>query len=226
MLDNEPGSGRLRLAAASAALVAALFFAAAAAAAGEGWIVSPAMGQTLHAGEVVDLLWTGFDEPVDELEILLTVDREGRFPVRLTEQLDPRARHLLWRVPDLPTPSARLVVRFGRYGREVLAEPSGAFRIVGSARSSLPLPGLANGEWWLGRGSPSAPLGRCGARPTADWRYETSRHLPALARGGHQGAGASERPVEAADTMQRRRIARSAVVPALPRISCGLPQLE
>lgn len=226
MPDHKPGSVRFRLASSSLVLAAALSLAAAPPAAGEGRIVAPRAGQTLRAGETVEVRWTGFDRPVDELEILLNVDGSGRFPVRLTEQLDPRPGCLLWRVPDLPTPSAHLVVRFGRGGRELLAEPGGSFRIVCSAPGELPAPGFANGEWWLGRGSPSAPVNPGKARPTADWLPEIFRCLPALARGGHQWSGTSKRPPTAAETAQRRQTARPAVPRAFQRSSHGLPRLE
>ncbi|MCG6962925.1 MAG: hypothetical protein LJE95_06595 [Acidobacteria bacterium] len=226
MSNHQPGSERRWLAATSAVLAAVLLLLAAPPAAGEGRVERPHAGQTVRAGEVIEVRWTSFDEPVDELEILLMVDGKGRFPVRLTEQLAPRPGRLLWRVPDLPTPAARLVVRFGRDGHELLAEPGGAFRIIGSVRTTLPSPGFANGEWWLERGSPNAPLGPDGARQAADWLSESFRHMPAVVRAGHQGAGSPKQPPTATDRSQRRHTCRTRLPGALARVAHGLPRLE
>ncbi len=195
-------------------------------AASEGRIVSPAAGQTLRAGDVVEVRWTAFEQPVEELEILLAVDGEGRFPVRLTDQLDPRLRSVRWHVPDLPTPAAFLFVRFGRHGCEVAAQHGGVFRIAGAARAPLAAPGFTAGEWWLGRGTPGAPVGSSGARPIADWLAEVIYGLPALVRGGRHGARISSQLFVREETPRLYQSFRIALPARVPRVAVGLPRLE
>ena len=149
------------------ALLATLLAAAPADASG-GRIAEPARGRTLVSGEIVEIRWTPFDVPVDELEILLTVDDTGQFPLRLTSRLDPRSGAFVWRVPDLPTTSARLAIRFGHGGRESAGPTSAPFAIVTASGRRLEPVGIGGGEGW-GRGLPRAPAGPAGARPVPHW---------------------------------------------------------
>jgi hypothetical protein len=54
----------------------------------------------------IDLSWC-------ELELYLSVDGGATFPFRITPQLDPRAAFFYWTVPNMPTATAVLDIRFG-----------------------------------------------------------------------------------------------------------------
>jgi hypothetical protein len=47
------------------------------------------------------------------LEVYLSLDGGRTFPFRITPQLDPRASFFYWIVPNTPTSTAVLDIRFG-----------------------------------------------------------------------------------------------------------------
>jgi hypothetical protein len=130
----------------TAALALGLFALPAGAAGGR--ICVPAGGDTVVAGRLVEVRWDGLDPDVDELELLLSVDPDGADRIRLTSELDPGLGHYLWEVPDLPSETATLRLRFGLGGDEIEGEPSGRFRIVAAAGTRRPTLHFADGEWW------------------------------------------------------------------------------
>ncbi len=114
-----------------------------------GRMLFSAPGNQVRAHDVVELRWTPLADDVDELELLLSLDGTWEQPLRLTEQLDPRALSFEWQVPNLPAGAARIRIRFGGPRGEQLAGPSAPFAIIGA--SYRPAAGLAwsRAEWWV-----------------------------------------------------------------------------
>lgn len=132
----------------------AVSFLAAAPALGAVTLEAPA---TVTAGEVVELRWHGLPAQVDEVELLLSLDDGRTFHVRVTPELDGHAETFRWRVPDLPTPAAVLMLRMGDGAGERIAAISRPFRILhaeGAPRADL---GFHEGLMWTGL----APEGGC-----------------------------------------------------------------
>ena len=96
-------------------------------------LLSPAAGDELTAGSLVTIAWeeTGLPEHVDEWEAFLSVDGGETWPLRITPHLDISIRRFDFRVPDLPTRDARLMLRFGDERREVEVDAPQRFSIVG-----------------------------------------------------------------------------------------------
>jgi len=120
---------------------------------------TPTAGAAVVVGSVVEVSWTPLPPEAKEMELYLSLDGGRSYPLRLTPQLPPGLTTLLWRVPNLPTPAARLRLRVGIPGRgEVDAAPSPMFRIVAPGPVSAEPVVLRSGELWLGRGGDAAPL--------------------------------------------------------------------
>src|SRR5215471_12603274 len=83
-------------------------------------LISPKPGQVLVPGQQVKVEWKASLPNVElswcELELYLSVDGGASFPYRITPQLDPRAAFFYWTVPDMPTATAVLDIRFGCEG--------------------------------------------------------------------------------------------------------------
>lgn len=96
-------------------LLAALAAAAPATAAPPLRLVSPAAGTELVAGSEAVLEWEAVDDlgHAEEWEAFLSLDGGRTYPVRLTPHLDISIRRFEFRVPDLPTSRARLLLRYG-----------------------------------------------------------------------------------------------------------------
>lgn len=105
---------------------------------------------TLRAGETVVLSLGRAPEGIDELEILLSVDGGRTFPVRVSRELGPEARRVVWRVPNLPAVAALMRVRYRLHGRELDGPAGGAFAILGAAGRSQELDLFHEGNWWEG----------------------------------------------------------------------------
>ena len=80
-------------------------------------LISPRAGQVLIPGQVVRIEWTANFPNVDltmcETEILLSLDGGRTIYMLLTEQRNPRIQYFDWTVPNTPTNSAVLDIRFG-----------------------------------------------------------------------------------------------------------------
>lgn len=110
-------------------------------------VSSPTFG-TVRAGEMATIEWQGLPRGVEELELLLTI--EGReLPIRVTPRLAAQAGLLLWRVPNLPSPRARLAIRYGLDGEEIDNEPGAAFEILPAAGEAPAALEFQQGEWWI-----------------------------------------------------------------------------
>ena len=83
-------------------------------------LIAPTAGQILVPGQQVRVEWKTVLPHVDlswcELELYLSLDGGSSFPFRITPQLDPRAAFFYWTVPNMPTNTAVLDIRFGCEG--------------------------------------------------------------------------------------------------------------
>jgi len=154
----------LLLAAVAATTAAPVAAAPAPAPAGEAdgaCLASPPAG--IRAGDVLELSWSELPAGIDECEILLSLDDGRTWPVRVSPELERAERRYRWRVPNLPSPTARLRLRLGGARGERLAPVSAAFRIEGSAAAGPPDDILREGTLWIGlgpvRGGGDAMLG-------------------------------------------------------------------
>lgn len=98
-------------------------------------LVSPRAGATLVAGSTAELEWAPLgvfaDLPeVEEWEGFLSLDGGATYPVRITPHLDQDLRRVRWQVPDLPTPNASILLRFGNEQRETAVELPSRFSIA------------------------------------------------------------------------------------------------
>ncbi len=130
----------------------------------------------VRAGQLVEVSWTA-PACADELELLLVLDGSGREPLRVTESLPGAFGTWLWRVPDLPAVSARLVLRWGSEGREIEGEPGPAFAIACPGGRLNPVT-RRGGELWVGRGSAPA-VRKGGLSPGARASWPSGRAAPA-----------------------------------------------
>jgi hypothetical protein len=132
-------------------------------------ILSPVPDARLHAGETMTIRWTPMGPDVREFELLLLLGASGGSPVRLTGQLDPGTRSYRWRVPSLPTASARIQIRLSRGWGEEPGATSGPFRIVSSGNTLLAELTRREGEWWVAGlgGSDADPVDASRERVTA-----------------------------------------------------------
>lgn len=80
-------------------------------------LISPRPGAVLTPGQVVRVAWTADFPNVDlsmcETEVLLSLDGGKTVYMLLTEQRNPRVQYFDWTVPNTPTKTAVLDVRFG-----------------------------------------------------------------------------------------------------------------
>ena len=121
-----------------------------------GRVFEPAGGAVLLAGQTVEVRWSRPPEGTGELELLLVADG---LTLRLTDELEPDITCYHWRVPDIPTSQAFLVVRFNRGHGEEIAASGAPFHIVGLTLAPRPRARLIDGEWWLkGTGLGTNPL--------------------------------------------------------------------
>lgn len=73
-----------------------------------------------------------------ELELVLSLDGGATFPLRVSPEAGETQTEALFRVPNLPTPRARLGLRVGRDGNdERLSEVGETFVILADARAPL-----------------------------------------------------------------------------------------
>jgi hypothetical protein len=111
-------------------------------------------GSVVRAGDLLDLAFrfpAGI-EP-DEWEAYLSLDGGETYPVRLTGERSPASTRLVVRAPNLPSDSARILIRAGgedgpreadRYERDVAV--TDAFRIVASFSPQQRAPWPAAGK--------------------------------------------------------------------------------
>lgn len=108
-------------------------------------LAAPSASFPMIAGETAELEWGPLalvlDRPgVKEWEAFLSLDDGESYPIRITPHLDRDLRRVYWRVPELPSRMARLLLRFGDEVKEtsieiphrfvILPSPGGAARIA------------------------------------------------------------------------------------------------
>jgi hypothetical protein len=81
-------------------------------------LISPTAGQVLYPGQQVRVDWQtsipNRDYPAwCEIELWLSLDGGTTYTMRITPSMDPNTRFFYWIVPNTPTNSAMLDIRFG-----------------------------------------------------------------------------------------------------------------
>jgi hypothetical protein len=81
-------------------------------------LISPSAGQVLYAGQRVRVEWkTSNSTPINrslcELELWLSLDGGRTYTMRITPSMDPNTTFFYWIVPNTPSNSAVLDIRFG-----------------------------------------------------------------------------------------------------------------
>jgi hypothetical protein len=101
-------------------------------------LISPVAGQVLYAGQKIMVEWKHRLPNIPlagcESEVWLSLDGGSTFPVWVTF-LDPRSTSFLWTVPNTPTNSAVLDIRFGcdlHYPESYAPQPASVFTIAQS----------------------------------------------------------------------------------------------
>lgn len=122
-------------------------------------VLSPAAGEAVRAGQLVEVRWDGVPAETEEMELLLSLDDGASFPVRLTKELERDRRSAYWRVPNLPAGRARLLVRYESDGVETEGQKGPAFRILGDPTLALETVRRREGEVWLDASTDEAPDG-------------------------------------------------------------------
>lgn len=100
----------------------------------------------IHAGDMIELEWSGPSRGIEELEIVLAVDGDRRFTIRVTPELESYRNHWTWKVPELTAAHARLCVRYGENEAEQLSAPTPEFRIL-PGRNGGPVPPPLRTAW-------------------------------------------------------------------------------
>ena len=115
---------------------------------------SPAAGESLAPGSVVEVRWGSLcasGMKADEAELVLSLDGGATFPIRVSHEISPCETRYLWRVPVLATGRARLGVRIGHEGfgeTERIALVGGEFRILSELDGRVQALYRRAAEWW------------------------------------------------------------------------------
>ncbi len=121
-------------------------------------LYAPSENVPMIGGESAQLdlgtLSTYLDDPrVTEWEAFLSLDDGVTYPIRITPHLDRDLRRISWLVPELPTRTARLLLRFGDEKNETSVEIPRRFVILAAvngprlaASRSLVTPSYRVGE--------------------------------------------------------------------------------
>jgi hypothetical protein len=105
---------------------------------------------TVVAGQVVELSWDGLPVGCEEAEVVLSLDGGRTFHVRVTPELEGRTDSFRWRVPDLPTEQAQLLLRIGGEAGERVGAFSRSFRILHAPDPGAESPCFQEGDAWTG----------------------------------------------------------------------------
>lgn len=173
--------------------------------------VSVDVPETLTGGTLAPLEWRETRDfalfgPVEEWEAFLSLDGGRSYPMRVTPHLDVDLHRFLWRVPEVASNDARLLLRFGDEKRETAVEVPKQLRIAIVGRTDLctrRLPSECAGE-------PARP----GEPGVVSWIEGTRRgaELRSVEHGGQVGSMESTLATGAQSD-------RAGVVPPIPRLS-------
>ena len=104
-------------------------------------LITPKAGQILYPGQKIRVEWQTAGIPgivwpaYCEIELWLSLDGGRTYDMRLTPSLDPNTKFFYWTVPNAPTNSALLDIRFGCepfYPETYHAQTSSPFVIANS----------------------------------------------------------------------------------------------
>ena len=171
---NQGGSPRF--APLSAAI---LFIAGARLGAQDVRFLSPAPGDRVSSGSLVEVVWTAEERfgggagTFDEIELLLFVDDGRAVPVRVSLGMTAGTNRFSWRVPAFRARHAHLAIRAGWGGdlsSEQIAGVSGDFAIALSESAYLETLFRVEGEWrtaqaLAGSERPLLPAAAVGSMP-------------------------------------------------------------
>ncbi|HEV7671012.1 MAG TPA: hypothetical protein VGS22_21045 [Thermoanaerobaculia bacterium] len=98
-------------------------------------LIAPSAAIPMIAGETAELEWgplaSFLDLPnVEEWEAFLSLDDGATYPIRITPHLDRDLHRITWQVPEFPSKTARLLLRFGDERRETSIEMPHRFVIL------------------------------------------------------------------------------------------------
>ncbi|MEO8191569.1 MAG: hypothetical protein ABI682_14615 [Acidobacteriota bacterium] len=105
-------------------------------------------GAALDAGGVVEVRWSGLPDSAGEVELLLSLDGGRTYSLRLTDELDPKGGSFSWEVPGLDSNRARLAIRIGIDGAEVIAAATAPFTISRDPSTARARLRWRSGEIW------------------------------------------------------------------------------
>ena len=103
-------------------------------------LISPTAGQVLYSGQIVRVEWRSTLPNVQyldtcEMEVFLSLDGGRTFNLKISPWMDPKAQYFYWTVPNTPTTTAVLDVRFGCqqfYPEAYAPQPASTFVIANS----------------------------------------------------------------------------------------------
>lgn len=141
-----------------------------------GVFTAPSEGACYKAGSEIWIQWSPLSPEVVEFELLLILNDSAETKIRLTKQLEPDLVSYSWRVPSLPTRSAKIALRYSRGHGEVWGNTSGSFQIISAHPFVTPNFTYAKGEIWI---LDNASDHRFRFAPLAK-RYQSGHPYPAL----------------------------------------------
>ena len=102
-------------------------------------LLTPTAGQVLYPGQKIKVEWRSWLPPVDlhecETEIWMSLDGGSTYTILLSPYMDPNVHFFFWTVPNTPTNTAVLEIRFGcepGYPESYAPQPASMFTIAKS----------------------------------------------------------------------------------------------
>ena len=160
----------------------------------------------VSVGQTLEIRWSGVPATAEEIELVLSLDGGRSFHLRVSDRLEGRVETWRWRVPDLPTRSARLMLRMGDRAGEHIVALSPTFEILSGGSVPRPDPGVR--EVLVCTGFDSCPLGPAEGSmlsPDAGRFEDASEKLP--------GSVPGPEPDLARPPSARTRVAHSVALP-------------
>ncbi len=182
----------------------------------------PRQSNRLDAGSLVEVRWSGLPDSAEEVELLLSVDGGRTYSVRLTDELEPGDGSWLWKVPRLDTNAARLAIRMGGDGGEVVAATSRPFLIAPDPSAARIRLRWYSGEIWAEADREAEP-----ARPSSEGDLsrsgESMTALPEAADAVDVRRRMAEHSIYPLQTHGKSLVLRPLLLPSSP-LSCLSPR--